>query len=79
MITIRYRVTSGYLPITVTLVETGAQNIHNIVPEEGSFTDLYYGTYTLHFVDSQGCENYAHLEPTGTTTTTLAPTTTILP
>ena len=39
MISIKYRVTSGYVPITVTLVETGAYNVHNTLPEEGTFND----------------------------------------
>ena len=56
MISIRYIVTSGFVPITVTLVGTGLSNVHNTIPSEDTFDDIYEDTYTLNFLDNQGCE-----------------------
>lgn len=63
MISIRYIVTNGYVPITVTLLGTGLSNIHNTIPSEDTFDDIYEDTYTLQFVDNQGCTSYVSVSP----------------
>lgn len=71
MAAIRYNVINGWLPVTVYLMQGEteiANNVHNAF-EEGQFTDVLEGEYTLLFVDDVGCSDSINI-PTTTTTTT---------
>jgi len=74
MAAIRYSVINGWLPLTVYLMQGEteiAHNVHNAF-EEGQFTDVLEGEYTLLFVDDVGCSDSVNI-PTTTTTTTCDP------
>ena len=81
MIIIEYTITSGYLPNTVQLIDSGssvyATNVHTIY-ESGSFEDLPDDVYTINFLDGYGriCEQTGPLQVTTTTTSTSSTTTT---
>lgn len=82
MITIRYNVSSGYLPVTVTLIKQGypvllpyPENIHNSYGEY-TFENIPYGNYILRFDDGTGCPFEVAVESPITTTTTTTSTTT---
>jgi hypothetical protein len=73
MAAIRYNVINGWLPVTVYLMQGEteiANNVHNAF-EEGQFTDVLEGEYTLLFVDDVGCSDSINIPTTTTTTTTI--------
>ena len=60
-----YEVISGEFPITVSLIGSGEpNNVHNAY-EQGSFTGIDAGTYTLRFIDNDGCIQDELLDPCG--------------
>lgn len=81
MIRIDYTITSGSLPITVQLVDSGESvydtNVHTIY-ESGYFENIPEDTYTINFINSLGrlCNTTVPIAFTTTTTTTILPTTT---
>lgn len=71
-----YTVTSGEVPVTVSLVGSGLpDNVHTSL-ESGSFLNVPDGTYDLQFVDNEGCiesESVTYPQIITTTTTTTIP------
>ena len=66
MAAIKYNVTSGDLPITVNLLDEGMTiidtNVHSIY-EEGEFSNIPSGTYTIQMIEDNGCvETYSVCE-----------------